>query len=265
MQMPKFGHILSPYEDVFKQIEFFGKSKFDFIEFSTEEPMITPEFLSKNRQKIRKVMKKYKLFGTVHAPINTELGSNFNDIRIDWIKFTKKLIRLYSELHVKKFNLHTRYQTLGEIDKALEKIFLNNFVSSLNEIVRFSKKYGIKIVVENDNRIGFKDAKNIKYIVDRTKDLGVCFDFGHAFARGGMREIEIFFKLLGNRIEHVHMHDNHGNFDEHLPIGKGKIDYPYVVKMLKKFGYDKTITFEIFTSKEDAVNSREKIKMMWQK
>lgn len=265
MSIPKFGHILSPYEDVFKQIEFFGKSKFDFIEFSTDEPMITAEFLSKNRQKIRKVMKKYKLFGTVHAPLNTELGSNFDDIRIDWIKFTKKLIRLSSRLYVKKFNLHTRYQALGEINKSLEKIFLNNFVSSFNEITKFSKKYGIKIVTENGYRIGFKDAKNIKYIVDRTKDLGVCFDVGHAFARGGMKEIEMFFKLLKNRIEHVHMHDNHGNFDEHLPIGKGKINYPYVVKMLKKIGYNQTITFEIFTSKEDTVKSREKIKMMWQK
>jgi len=265
MSIPKFGHLLSPYEDIIKQIEFFGKSKFDFVEFSVEEPMITPEFISKNRQKICKVMKKHKLFATVHAPLNTELGSNFDDIRIDWIRFTKKLIRISSRLYVKKFNLHTRYQAVGEVSKVVEKIFLNNFVSSLNEITEFSKNYGIKIVTENGNRVGFKDAENIKYIVDRTKDLGVCFDVGHAFARGGMKEIEMFFKLLGNRIEHVHMHDNHGNFDEHLQIGEGKINYPHVVKMLKKIGYDKTITFEIFTNENGAVKSRDKIKTMWQK
>jgi len=265
MSMPKFGALLSPYEDVLEQVEFFGKSKFDFVEFSLEEPMVTPEFLLKNMQKIRKTMEKYNLFATVHGPINTELGSNFEDIRTDWIKFTKKLIRISSMFYVKKYNLHTRYQSVGEIGNDLEKIFLKNFVSSMNEITEFSKKYGIKIVTENGNRAGFKDAKNIKYIVDRSKDLGFCIDLGHAFVLGGMKSIEIFFKLLGNRIEHVHMHDNHGNFDEHLPIGKGKIDYPHVVEMLKKIGYDGTITFEIFTSKEDAAKSREKIKKLWEK
>jgi sugar phosphate isomerase/epimerase len=265
MTMPKFGHLLNPYEDTLKQIEFFGKSKFDFVEFSVEEPMITPELISKNKQKIRKAMEKHNLFATVHGPINSEMGSNYPDIRANWLRFNKKFIRSFSNLHVKKFLFHTRFQMLGEGNKNLEKIFLDNYASSFNQIASFSKKYGIKIVVENGNRIGFKDAENIKHILDRVKDLGFCFDFGHAFVRGGMKSIETFFKLLGNRIEHVHMHDNHGISDEHLSIGKGKINYPYVVKMLKKFGYDKTITLEIFTSKEDAINSREKIKAMWQK
>ena len=265
MSIPKFGVLLSPYEDILKQIEFFGKSKFDFVEFSVEEPMVTPEFISKNKQKIRKVMEKYNLFATVHGPLNSEMGSNYSDIRAGWLRFNKKFIRLFSNLSVKKFLFHTRFQIIGEENKTLERIFLDNYVSSFDQIASFSKKYGIKIVIENGMRIGFKGTKNIKHILDRAKELGLCLDFGHAFVHEGMKNIETFFKLLGNRIEHVHMHDNHGNFDEHLPIGKGKINYPYIVKMLKRIDYDKTITFEVFTTKEDILKSREKIKMMWQK
>jgi len=265
MSMPKFGHLLNPYEDTLKQIEFFGRSEFDFVEFSAEEPMVTPELISNNKQKICKAMEKYNLFATVHGPLNSEMGSSYPEIRTSWMQFNKKFIKSFSNLHVKKFLFHIRFQMAGEENKNLEKIFLDNYASSFNQLVSFSKKYGIKIVIENFNRFGFKDAENIKHILDNAKDLGFCLDFGHAFVRGGMRNIETFFKLLGNRIEHVHMHDNHGSFDEHLPIGEGKINYPHVVKMLKRIGYDGTITFEVFTSKEDAVNSREKIKVLWQK
>ena len=61
------------------------------------------------------------------------------------------------------------------------------------------------------------------------------------------------------------MHDNHGKWDEHLPLGRGRIDFREVVRFLKEVNYDRTVTFEVFTSRADAVRSREFFKKQWNK
>jgi sugar phosphate isomerase/epimerase len=54
--------------------------------------------------------------------------------------------------------------------------------------------------------------------------LGHCFDIGHwhLFASVSMED---WFSALGGRLRHLHLHDNFGVKDDHLPIGEGSIDY----------------------------------------
>ena len=51
---------------------------------------------------------------------------------------------------------------------------------------------------------------------------------------------------FGERIGHVHLSDNRGAYDEHLALGAGTIDFPQLAENLHKFGYDGTVTFEVF-------------------
>jgi sugar phosphate isomerase/epimerase len=48
-----------------------------------------------------------------------------------------------------------------------------------------------------------------------------------------------------------------------LPIGKGLIDHKKVVEELKNISYNRTITLEVFTSKQDAKDSADKLKELW--
>jgi sugar phosphate isomerase/epimerase len=61
------------------------------------------------------------------------------------------------------------------------------------------------------------------------------------------------------------MHDNHGKQDEHLPLGKGKIDVREVIRLLKEVNYNRTITFEVFSSHVDAVRSMRSFNKQWNK
>ncbi len=38
---------------------------------------------------------------------------------------------------------------------------------------------------------------------------------------------------MGKYISEIHLHDNHGERDEHLPLGEGNIDLPAVFAQLK--------------------------------
>jgi sugar phosphate isomerase/epimerase len=53
-------------------------------------------------------------------------------------------------------------------------------------------------------------------------------------------------RLLGKRIVHVHIHDNHGDADEHLVPGEGSIKFGPIVDEIKKIGYEGFVIVELF-------------------
>ena len=53
---------------------------------------------------------------------------------------------------------------------------------------------------------------------------GFCLDVGHAHAFSGLAP-RAWVERLGPRIVHLHVHDNSGDDDRHLPPGEGSIDF----------------------------------------
>lgn len=70
-----------------------------------------------------------------------------------------------------------------------------------------------------------------------------CFDVGHwhLFSRVGLEE---WFAELGECIAEVHIHDNLGSKDDHLPVGCGQIDFPRVFNLLERYAPTATWTIE---------------------
>ena len=66
-------------------------------------------------------------------------------------------------------------------------------------------------------------------------------------------------------IKHVHLHDNNGDKDLHLPMGCGSIEWKKTLKTLKKY-YNGTITLEVFSKDKDYVLlTKEKLRKLWNK
>lgn len=73
-------------------------------------------------------------------------------------------------------------------------------------------------------------------------NVGLTLDVGHAQVCGyGASD---FINLLGDDLLHVHLHDNHGVIDEHLPLGQGIVDYLGVIQSLKKLDYQGVVNLE---------------------
>ena len=73
-------------------------------------------------------------------------------------------------------------------------------------------------------------------------NVGVTIDAGHALVCG--YEASDFINLLNDRVVHIHLHDNHGVRDEHLPLGKGVVDYVGIIQTLKKMDYQGVVNLE---------------------
>jgi len=88
----------------------------------------------------------------------------------------------------------------------------------------------VPIVLEN-LAIGRDDyLRGAQALQEITRRHGMknCFDVGHAHVeakRDGVITIRDYIDTLGADILHLHLHDNHGKRDEHLPTGAGSIDY----------------------------------------
>ncbi len=61
-------------------------------------------------------------------------------------------------------------------------------------------------------------------------DIGMCFDIGHAHTTDQMSEM----MALKDKFINVHVHDNEGQKDQHLPLGHGTVDFS-ILKELKNY------------------------------
>jgi sugar phosphate isomerase/epimerase len=61
--------------------------------------------------------------------------------------------------------------------------------------------------------------------------VGFCLDTGHQAVFGKV-PLETWVKSLGVLIGQLHLHDNHGDGDEHLALGKGNIEFKWLLETL---------------------------------
>jgi sugar phosphate isomerase/epimerase len=108
--------------------------------------------------------------------------------------------------------------------------------STLEHLILHAHHAGVAICIENTtSEMG--DPSYLRTFVDETRLSGLRFNFdiGHAhlsdFPEG--ERLDKSFSPLGDLVSSVHLHDNHGEKDEHLPPYDGTIDWPAAIKLLK--------------------------------
>ena len=105
-------------------------------------------------------------------------------------------------------------------------------------------------------RIAFENIRNPKNFCSKTEDLialtdafasknvGICWDFGHGQINYHEKHAEAIAQLK-DRICAVHIHDNDGKDDQHLPPFIGTIAWEKVMPALRKANYKGHLNYEI--------------------
>jgi len=262
--MPQYGYMYNLMEPLMPQI---GKAKrfgCDFIEIYIEPPNM-PALIIKNSGAIRRELKKHGIFCTVHMAYWAELGSEIEIVRLAWMREALTALAAAASIGAKKFVVHARAAGMSLLIPKNKKTVMDNFIKSFGELAGLASKYGMKVAIENESLGERLTIGDFVHIARSVKSACITMDTGHIFmSRGRNSDIRAFIRKLGKRIEHCHFSDNRGSEDEHLPIGKGGIDYAMVVRELRRMGYDKTITFEIFQGGDAGFRSSLKaIRELW--
>ena len=101
---------------------------------------------------------------------------------------------------------------------------------------------GLTLCVENVMETS-PDA--LRQVAEQVNDprLRICFDVGHAFCQSG--ELAPWLDALAPYSSHVHLHNNHGTFDEHLGLPDGTLDMVAVIRQLEALAPQATYTLEV--------------------
>ncbi|MFH1981268.1 MAG: sugar phosphate isomerase/epimerase family protein [Pseudomonadota bacterium] len=90
---------------------------------------------------------------------------------------------------------------------------------------------GSRLMLENVYERGPDEALPLMDALS-ADGVGWCLDIGHANAFGE-RPVAEWLETLGPHIGQMHLHDNAGDTDEHLPLGDGRIDLKAVLRFLE--------------------------------
>ncbi|MEM1666947.1 MAG: sugar phosphate isomerase/epimerase family protein [Nitrososphaerota archaeon] len=256
------GFMNNPWLPVLGEVKFAVDNKFDFIEMTIEYPEAMPERLLPLCKDIRDTLRKSGLDIICHVPWYFHIAHPYSSVRMRYVSETLNVMEVARALGATKIVIHTEFAE-GLPSKYFSENrneMLENFSSSLDKIKEKANEYGMMIMLENtddkaatlEELICLLDSKNIK----------ATLDVGHAFSNyhGNNKSLTDFIKMLGSRITHVHLSDNFGAGDLHLPIGVGRICWREVMSELKDLGYDGTITLEVHSPDRDyLLLSRDKV------
>jgi sugar phosphate isomerase/epimerase len=103
--------------------------------------------------------------------------------------------------------------------------------NSLEHLAVFAKQRGVTIAIENTPGEFGSAASLVRFVKEtHLRDLRFCFDIGHAHIDGG---VAASLDAMRERIVTTHLHDNHGEKDEHLLPGEGTIDWDAAIAALR--------------------------------
>jgi sugar phosphate isomerase/epimerase len=257
---PQIGVVGRNRQGILEDLKFAIKNKFEWYEIQGSDTKfdLSPDKI----KKIRRFLKKSNLNLRLHIPFFLPIASSISEVSKASFDFAKKEIILAKKVNAKGITIHS-----GKLDHAFRKEIIEKqikiLVKNLKEIVKFARKYGIEIGLENSWKESLViTPSEILKMVKLVPGLKIVLDIGHANA-AGLDPIK-YFEKVRKYLSAVHVHDNKGSFDEHLPIGKGNIKFKEFVKKCKELKFYGPFIIEIFP-KKNALESRKTFLKFWDK
>lgn len=180
---------------------------------------------------------------SLHAPtsrdmsVNREGGTPLSVTEVERVRRVeamdelKRVIDVAEDLPFSRLILHMGGSREADDPRKRDAAF-----SSLEHLILHAKHVGVTICVENTtSEMGAPSY--LRSFVDETRLTGLRFNFdiGHAHLAEGPEEERIpnAFEPLKDLIASAHIHDNHGEKDEHLAPYDGSIDWPACLTLLQ--------------------------------
>ncbi|WP_445506841.1 sugar phosphate isomerase/epimerase family protein [Niallia sp. 03190] len=170
---------------------------------------------------------------TIHPPAwDINLTSENKGIReVSFIEY-KKAIEFAGMIGADHVVIHPGFCFSPVFDKKLAQERAKNDIKRLCEI---AKPLNVKLAIEN---VGYKGSSlftqdEFARFLDSVDDTaGYLIDTGHAHLNNW--DISKLIRDTKDRLLAIHIHDNTGAEDEHLPIGKGTIQWEGIFAALKE-------------------------------
>ncbi|MCE5314160.1 MAG: sugar phosphate isomerase/epimerase family protein [Armatimonadota bacterium] len=254
-----FGGMNNPMIDVVEEIATMAELGFEFLDLTLEPDQTYSATLDVNA--VAKALTDAEMGVVGHTAWYLPIASPFPEMREAAIRELERCMRVFSDLGADKMNVHPQTKVpLHEEDWVIAQN-----IDALARLADLGKQ--LKVTVMMENMPNFSRVAQLKPIFEAVPEIELLLDIGHANLDTSRNHAEELLAHFGERLGHVHVHDNRGGKDDmHLPLGVGNIKWLKIVRALKNANYDGTVTIEVFGDDDDyLVMSRDKLKYLWER
>ncbi len=129
---------------------------------------------------------------------------------------------------------------------------MHNAADILTRVCQYCRQAGVGLVLENMlPHLLFGNMRDMLWVIGAidSPHVGTCLDTGHAFLSGDI--YRVMYKLSGH-LQCLHVNDNHGHGDDHLPPPRGSIDWPTLLHKLNEVDFQGGLILELAAQQDRA-------------
>jgi sugar phosphate isomerase/epimerase len=220
--------------------------------FSMIEVVFSPPHLDyRNPQAVQEAAARIDALGleaySFHAPFADDIDiSSLEPARREHaLAEILRAVEAAASLGVHYFVIHPGPEN-GDIPSREERLLrIENVCSVLERVAARCGEVGIQCVLENKlPHLMFGQSADLLWILTCLKGnrIGACLDTGHAHLAG---ELYPLVYKMAPYLRLLHVHDNKGHGDDHLPPGDGRIDWTAVLKELAAVNFTGAFILEL--------------------
>jgi sugar phosphate isomerase/epimerase len=228
---------------------------FDFIDLTLEPPGAWPV----DGAGVARLVRDDGLSVVGHTAYFLPIASPYPELRERAAELFERALDVFAEVGAGRVNVHADPLTRPPED-AVERN-----VEAIGRLAAQAADRGMTLMLENLGR-SFARIEDLRPIFEAVDGLAFHLDVGHAnMSRrpGEPNRTAELLQAFGERLAHVHVHDNFGVDDLHLPLSVGTVDWPAVVGALKDAGYDGTVTLEVFGEERAYLDFSRRLWLKW--
>lgn len=251
------GAMNNPHKKLVEEIHAFGEMNFDYVEVTVENPNAKPEYIRGHKKLVLDAIASYNLGVKAHLPWYFSLAHPYERIQKAINSEFNDAFAAASSIGAKEITLHT--ETLSPSIQGRPS-HVKGTIATLKHLHKEAKNHGLELLIENLDSKSFS-IKEFNMLFSEV-DMGMTLDIGHTHTARG-EGFENYWRHFSSRVKHVHLHDNLGQNDDHLPLGAGRMEVAKVVETLKS-KYAGTITLEVHSEDRHYLEySRKKLEILW--
>ena len=233
--MIEFGRSIRWYNNYENEVAFSKENGFDFLQLWYKQGIILLDEVSEPREEH---IKRNGFPVIIHALFDIN----------EYEEYLPRLIEILKYLEHNEVIIHPVCESEEIESKTIYKL-CEKIAFASNELA----KNGVKLVLENNSRLDpiHYESNEIELMFSKNPDVEFLLDVAHIDNYQHLKEL---VRIKAPKI--LHVADKH--FDiihEHLPIGKGELDYAMIFNDVLK-DFDGKIIFEILDDDYEIIHSK---------
>ena len=252
----KIGIMNHPCFSVLSEIKRANKYGMDFVDLTLEPTKAYPTNF--DCKKVKALAKELNMTLVGHTGWEIPWYSSYKRVRKVALKEFLLCLKTFKKLNIKLMNIH-----LINFSHIHEKNEIAWYSETLTPLLKKAKELKIRIMIEHtlgDER----QMKVLDTLLKKHPSLLLHIDVGHSnLSKGKGNALNSIMRKHHKRLAHVHLSDNGGLKDDHIGLGKGKINWKDIAKTFKNYKYDGTFTLEVFSGEKDLITSKKLWEKIW--